>query len=49
MTKNMLVLIGAIALIYPAAPREQTVDTYFGTQLANPYGWLENVDSPYPM
>ena len=27
---------------YPDTPRENTVDTYFGEQVADPYRWLEN-------
>ena len=27
---------------YPATPRDNTVDEYFGTKVANPYRWLEN-------
>lgn len=33
-------------LPYPSAPREKVVDTYFGTPVADPYRWLENIDSP---
>ena len=33
------------ALVYPAAPRGTTTDTYFGTVVADPYRWLEDVDS----
>ena len=31
---------------YPQAPREATTGTYFGTTVADPYRWLEDVDSP---
>jgi len=31
---------------YPAAPRGETVDDYHGTRIADPYRWLENLDSP---
>ncbi|HKW44082.1 MAG TPA: prolyl oligopeptidase family serine peptidase [Candidatus Eremiobacteraceae bacterium] len=31
---------------YPPAARGSVVDTYFGTTVADPYRWLENVDSP---
>ena len=27
---------------YPATPRDNTVDEYFGTKVADPYRWLEN-------
>jgi prolyl oligopeptidase len=30
---------------YPAAPRGQTVDTYHGVKVADPYRWLEELDS----
>jgi prolyl oligopeptidase len=33
------------ALEYPRAPRGDTVDEYFGTQVPDPYRWLEDVDS----
>lgn len=33
-------------LAYPAAPRENTVDTYFGTKVPAPYQWMENLESP---
>jgi len=33
-------------LPYPDAPREDQIDDYFGTLVADPYRWLEDVDSP---
>jgi prolyl oligopeptidase len=33
-------------LPYPDAPRVDQVDDYFGTLVADPYRWLEDVDSP---
>jgi len=33
-------------LPYPDAPRVDQVDEYFGTRVADPYRWLEDVDSP---
>ncbi len=31
---------------YPATERDSTVDDYFGTMVADPYRWLEQMDSP---
>ncbi len=31
---------------YPVAPRVDQTDDYFGTAVADPYRWLEDVDSP---
>lgn len=36
----------ALALEYPATPRGDTVDNYFGQRVADPYRWLEDVDAP---
>ncbi|HKT32550.1 MAG TPA: prolyl oligopeptidase family serine peptidase [Gammaproteobacteria bacterium] len=33
-------------LAYPAAPRENTVDVYFGTKVPAPYQWMEDLESP---
>ena len=34
------------AINYPAAPRGDQVDDLHGTKVANPYRWLEDLDSP---
>jgi prolyl oligopeptidase len=34
------------ALVYPVTARVEVSDNYFGTQVADPYRWLENLDSP---
>ncbi len=39
-------LVLAAALVYPDAPRGPVTDTYFGTTVADPYRWLEQIDSP---
>src|SRR5437016_14225672 len=31
---------------YPETTKEDTVDDYHGTKIADPYRWLENSDSP---
>ncbi|MBV8496118.1 MAG: S9 family peptidase, partial [Gammaproteobacteria bacterium] len=36
----------APALVYPVTARGPVADNYFGTQVADPYRWLENLDSP---
>jgi prolyl oligopeptidase len=33
-------------LVYPPAPRDTVVEDYFGTKVADPYRWLEELDSP---
>ncbi|MDQ6942084.1 MAG: prolyl oligopeptidase family serine peptidase [Candidatus Eremiobacteraeota bacterium] len=35
-----------LPLPYPDAPRVDQIDDYSGTQVADPYRWLEDVDSP---
>ena len=35
-------LLNAQQIKYPSTPKDGTVDTYFGTQVADPYRWLEN-------
>ena len=36
----------AAKLGYPDAPRGTQTDTYFGTSVADPYRWLEDIDAP---
>jgi prolyl oligopeptidase len=33
-------------LVYPVTARVHVSDSYFGTQVEDPYRWLENLDSP---
>src|SRR6202790_5217279 len=40
------VLAATGKLAYPDAPRGTVTDTYFGTTVADPYRWLEDVDAP---
>ena len=49
-TSNILIIAMTIfsttasaqGINYPATPRDNTVDEYFGTKVADPYRWLEN-------
>ena len=36
----------SLPLTYPTAAREATSDDYFGVNVADPYRWLEDIDSP---
>jgi prolyl oligopeptidase len=36
----------APVLVYPVTARVNVSDSYFGTQVEDPYRWLENLDSP---
>ena len=34
------------SLKYPPARRADVIDDYFGTKVADPYRWMEDLDSP---
>ncbi|PIQ23628.1 S9 family peptidase [bacterium (Candidatus Blackallbacteria) CG17_big_fil_post_rev_8_21_14_2_50_48_46] len=36
----------ALAYAYPEAPKHPLIENYHGTSVADPYRWLENIDSP---
>ena len=41
-----LALLATPPVKYPTSRQAQTTDTYFGTTIADPYRWLEALDSP---
>ncbi len=54
-TKCLILLIGMVSLggcntgnklTYPMAEKNEVTDTYFGTEVADPYRWLEDDTSP---
>jgi prolyl oligopeptidase len=45
LTAFVPVTASAQHLVYPKAPRDGVVDDYQGTRVADPYRWLENLDS----
>ena len=44
--KAGLALIALPPVKYPASRQSTTTDTYFGVKVADPYRWLEDLDSP---
>jgi prolyl oligopeptidase len=41
-----VVQAAATTLAYPAARRTDTVDSFYGTQVPDPYRWMEDLDGP---
>src|SRR5678815_4750950 len=46
-TLTTITLVGQTQpLKYPQTRKDATVDTYFGTKVADPYQWMEDLNSP---
>ena len=54
MIRTILAALSALAileqalqpLVYPPAPKGNVVDDHFGTKVADPYRWMEDLNSP---
>jgi len=43
---GLVLMVVALGVAYPATPRDDVRETFFGTTVADPYRWLEAVHAP---